>query len=73
MQTGLEEPATKSDDAIKYLPREGFRINLNEIVDLDGEYVCLATYKDIAKAVDYKIVSESTEKFGGISMHFNVL
>lgn len=52
----MKKPVTKSDDAIIYTPRKGFRINLSEIVDPEGTYVCKAHYNDIVKSVDYKVV-----------------
>lgn len=57
MKNGLVKPVTKSDNAIIYTPRKGFRINLDEIVDPEGTYVCKAQYNGIERSVEYRVVT----------------
>jgi hypothetical protein len=54
----LKRPVTKSDDAITYDPRKGFRVNIKKVEDLEGRYLCTA-YSDNndVKDVEYTITS----------------
>lgn len=55
------KPETKSNDAIVYDPRKGYRINLRKVVNPEGRYICTARYNDFVRDLEYTITSQSSE------------
>lgn len=52
------KPVTKSNDAIVYDPRKGFRVILKKVQDPEGRYICTARYNDIVSDVEYTITAK---------------
>lgn len=55
----LTRPVTKSNDAIVYDPRKGFRINLRKVENPEGRYICTAHYNNDVRDLEYDITSKS--------------
>lgn len=53
----LKRPVTKANDAIVYDPRKGFRVNLKNVEQPEGRYLCTAHYNNDVRDVEYTIKS----------------
>lgn len=69
----LKRPVTKTDDAIIYDPRKGFRMNLKRIEDPEGQYICSAKYNNEYRDVEYTIASNSESAVSGNYEEFKQL
>lgn len=66
----MAKPLTTADGAIKYDPRQGFRVYWNKVVDPEGTYLCSADYNNNAGQLWYTVTFKDPipQKYEGSKM-----